>query len=152
MTRPIVLDASAAIDAMWTARPQWGLALSALQSACSSVAPSLLAHEVAHVVHVKRRREFPGTADDRAEVVAGILDGIELVDVDAAAARRIGKIAEAHGVTAYDAAYIDAAERRAGSVLVTQDARLARAAAARLGSDGCMDLDAVVALVAKGEL
>ncbi|HLE98139.1 MAG TPA: type II toxin-antitoxin system VapC family toxin [Candidatus Thermoplasmatota archaeon] len=152
MTDVLVLDASAAVDAMWRERPHWGLALAALQGSRATVAPSLLAHEIAHIVHVKRRRDFAGSTEDRSEVVAGILDGVELVEVDVTIARRVGALAEAERISGYDAAYLDVAESREGSMLLTQDGRLRAAAVGRLGPARCIDLDEAASRLARGEV
>jgi predicted nucleic acid-binding protein len=49
------------------------------------------------------------------------------VDREPVAPRRLFELGERHGISAYDAAYLELAERR-GVPLATRDARLARAA------------------------
>lgn len=84
--------------------------------------PSLLAYEVAHVLH-RRFRGMP--AAEKAEVLTALLLGIRLEEAMPEPTFAID------GLTYYDASYLEIARRR-GATLVTADKPMA-AAAKRLG-------------------
>lgn len=101
-------------------------------------APSLIAWEVANVVHAKHPDAFGETVDQRQDVVAWILRDLDLDRPHDASTRRTGQLAEEETLTAYDAAYLELAERSDG-LLVTEDRRLLEAGRSRLSLDRCLD-------------
>ena len=131
----LVLDASACIDTL--AHPRLAGRLFAEHDVC---APTLLRWEVGNVVHGRQAALF-GDAKQRKLVVATLLRPVRLLDQ----AGREGDIAEAarrHGLTFYDAAYLQLAlDEDAG--LVTQDKALRQAAAKALGEDRARSLEGV---------
>ncbi|MCR4294176.1 MAG: type II toxin-antitoxin system VapC family toxin [Elusimicrobia bacterium] len=92
--------------------------------------PALWWYEVANVVVMARRRKRLSEAQG-----ARVLELLSLfpLQVDAppgpAAASRLSQLAQAHSLSAYDAAYLELAERR-GLALATFDRDLIRAARA----------------------
>ena len=96
------------------------------------LAPALLAYEVAHVVHAKRPDAFGSSADERADLVATLLLGIELVEPTPESTRAAGALAEELKLSVYDASFLGLAASRKASLL-TEDQALARAATAKLG-------------------
>jgi len=113
-----VVDASA-LCALLFGEPQAAMVASGL-SGSALAAPALLPFEVANTCLMKRRRH-PGSGE---QLLSG-LDlfhrmPIDLVPVDVTATIRL---AEASGLTAYDASYLWLA-RRLGAELVTLDRQL----------------------------
>lgn len=102
-------------------------------------APALLAWEVGNVVHRKYAGRIGRSFEERAALVASLLAPIELLPADEAMVRRTGQLAEEHGLTFYDAAYLEAAGRREDGLLVTEDGKLLRIAARVLGKDRAFD-------------
>lgn len=98
-------------------------------------APSLVAYELANVIHHKLPGSFDETVDERTALIRQLLAPISLVAPDRESITRTGVIAESLGLTAYDAAYVELADRDVDSVLVTEDKVLARQAAALLGNE-----------------
>lgn len=119
---PLVVDASA-LAALAFGEPRAD-AMAQRLAGRALIAPSLLAYELASVC-VKKMRAHP---DLGATLVAALQDAlalsIELHAVDAAA---LPALAQARGVSAYDAAYLWLAITREAE-LVTLDERLAAAA------------------------
>lgn len=92
------------------------------------VVPSLWEAEFANVMTVLLRRRV--LARHQVAAVLARAERLDLVtDRDAAAARVLFTLAERHGISAYDAAYLELAQRR-GLPLATRDTSLARAARA----------------------
>lgn len=145
--RVVVLDASALLDGVDARRPEWGEAVRDLQARHPCLAPALLAWELGNVIHRKHPDVF-GPA--RAQLLEVLLEGVGLVEPDAASRRRCGELVAASGLTFYDAAYLDLAASEAGGVLVSQDRRLVAAARERGGAAYTLD-EAARALKA-GEL
>jgi predicted nucleic acid-binding protein len=119
---PTVVDASA-LSAVLFAEPEGDEVADRLAGG-RLMAPTLLRYELANVCW-KKLRAYPG---QRAGLLAALgrisllaLDEIEVPAVEAAT------LAEATGLTAYDAAYLWLA-RRTGGTLVTLDRELAHAA------------------------
>lgn len=92
------------------------------------VVPSLWEAEFANVMAVLLRRGVL-TRHQVAAVMAGAERLKPAIDRDAATARALFTLADRHGISAYDAAYLELAQRR-GLPLATRDANLARAARA----------------------
>jgi predicted nucleic acid-binding protein len=96
------------------------------------IAPPLWIYETANALAVAvRRRRLPEAALSEA---CDLLDALE-VDIDGRVDRALGRTLQAlglaTGLSGYDAAYLELAERRAPARLATLDDRLARVAAAR---------------------
>jgi len=91
------------------------------------VVPPLWEAEFANVMVVLLRRRV--LAPHQIAAVLGKAERLDpVVDRDVASARELFALAEQHGISAYDAAYLELAKRR-GLPLATRDAKLARAAA-----------------------
>jgi predicted nucleic acid-binding protein len=121
-----VLDASAAAAVLFR-EPGFGDVLRVLPSRGGLVAPPLLSLEVANVAREKVRRGEVGRAD--AEVLLAELDRWRVRRVDVRA-RDAWDVAWTHGLTLYDAAYLQLALARRLPI-VTLDRELRRAAGAR---------------------
>jgi predicted nucleic acid-binding protein len=96
------------------------------------IAPPLWLYETANALTVAvRRRRLPEAALAEA---CDLLAALE-VDIDGRVEPALGRTLQAIGLatelSAYDAAYLELAERRAPARLATIDTRLARVAAAR---------------------
>lgn len=96
------------------------------------IAPPLWLYETSNALVVAvRRQRLPEAAFAEARELLGAL-GVEIDGrIDATIARTIESLSLATGLSAYDAAYLELAERRAPARLATLDASLARAAASR---------------------
>lgn len=150
MPETAVLDASAVLDAA-TPGERFG-AFTLLAERFAAVAPALLAWEIASVVHGRRRESFGKTTSRRSETIELLLAGIEMLPSDEGSRARTGALAERHGLTFYDASYLELAARDEATVLVTQDRALLAAAARVLGKGRASDLDGVPRLVASLDL
>lgn len=98
----------------------------------SSIAPPLLIYEAADAltVAVRRRRLAESALAEAWELLDALaieIDGRS----DSVLTRAIQAIALESGLSAYDAAYLELAERRGCKRIATLDAALARAAASR---------------------
>ncbi|MGB3582021.1 MAG: type II toxin-antitoxin system VapC family toxin [Roseiarcus sp.] len=121
MTGVKVIDASA-LAALVFSEPEAGEVVNRLEGA-RLAAPSLLDFELANVCLTKMRRE-PGKRDAvRAAFRLGHRMKVKTVAVDHAA---VTDLAEATGLTAYDASYLWLA-RELKAELVTLDRKLAAA-------------------------
>jgi predicted nucleic acid-binding protein len=122
----LVLDASAL--ASWLMPDEVGTDLAALAEAHDSFcAPWLLWAEIRNILIVgERRGRIPAAIVEQALEAIDAL-GIELVATPSSAA--VLALCRKHGLTAYDALYLELALRR-GAVLATRDTALARAAVA----------------------
>ena len=117
-----VVDASA-IAAVLFAEPEAAPVVAMLRGA-RLLAPSLLHYELANACLIKCRR-YPEQAAAILESFA-LLDQLP-IDIEAPDWAALPALAQRHGLTAYDAAYLQLALRH-GAVLVTLDARLMGAA------------------------
>lgn len=115
-------------------------------------APSIVAFEIANTVHRKEPRRFGGSPAARAEVVQAILLGIELVEPDEERILATGLLAERFRLTVFDAAYLQLAATREGSVLVTEDVRLRTAARRLLGAARAFDAQGARVALETGKL
>jgi len=104
----------------------------ALAANADLVAPALVAWEIANVVHVKRPAAFGPDVASRHALVEALLEGVEQVPPDAALLAACAQLAAGHRLSAYDAAYLALAAAE-DAPLVTEDARLRRAAQKELG-------------------
>ena len=123
----VVIDASVAVA--WFVRSQasgYADRIARRTRHEALVVPSLWHAEFANVMTVLLRRRLLVRHE-----VASVLAGAErlglVVDSSVAPARVLHAIAEQHGISAYDATYIELAQRR-GLRLATRDAKLAGAA------------------------
>jgi len=99
--------------------------LQAMSGTLEAVAPRLLAYEVRNSVLMGVRRRRIGRADALAFIESLKLLPIRLVDP--ASYDDVFSLAERHGLTVYDAAYLDVAIRE-GLPLASLDAALSKAA------------------------
>ena len=143
----LVLDASAILDA---ARPGARFDLmSRLQERFAARAPALLAWEIGSVAHGRMSASFGRTPAMRASAVELMLAGIELVPTDEASRTRSGALAQGHGLTFYDASYVELAARDDSTCLVTQDKALLRAARREMGDERAALLDEAAQLLVR---
>ena len=126
---PFVIDAS--ITLAWSFRDQqtpYSLAVLARLEEEEAVVPAVWALEVANGVLVAERRGRVGR-EEAAGLTAAISD-LRVTPVDFSAVEafsRLLELARRHGLTVYDAAYLDVAMRQ-GLPLATEDADLREAA------------------------
>lgn len=133
MTRPrCVLDSSVALA--WVLPGERTQAVEGLLDAVAAdgaLAPGLWPLEVANVLlQAERARRLAPGERGRALAALGTLPIAIDAETPARAWGETVALAEAHGLTCYDAAYLEVAAR-AGLPLATLDRRLARAAAER---------------------
>lgn len=123
-----VLDASVALA--WCFEDSTGSmadhALTALESGSEAVVPALWRLELANVLVITERRKRLTEADTARFLT--LIDGLPIQVVpEHGSTRSMVALARAHGLTAYDATYLELA-LRTGFPLATLDARLASAA------------------------
>jgi len=128
------VDASALLATAEPGREDLAEAGEALAAHADLIAPALLSWELANVVHVKRPSAFGADVAARHALVEALLEGVEQVGPSAALLADCARLAHAHRLSAYDAAYLSLALAEE-AILVTEDARLHRAAAKELGAD-----------------
>jgi predicted nucleic acid-binding protein len=106
------------------------LAREAMRTSAGLVAPAILLFELLNSIHNGQRAGILTTTQGQIALTS-ILDlGIHVEPApDASVALRIAELAEAHGLTAYDASYLELA-MRTNSALATFDSALIRAAQA----------------------
>ena len=123
----IVIDTSVAIA--WCLRDRKGTAQAdAVMERASSetaIVPSLFWHEIRSVLVVAEQKER--IEADAAESHVERLRTLRFVTDDDQDDRRTVALARRHGLSGYDAAYLETAKRR-GAKLATLDKRLATAA------------------------
>jgi predicted nucleic acid-binding protein len=96
------------------------------------VAPPIWIYETSNaLVGAVRRRRMPEAALAQARELLEALDVEIDAGVDPTIARAIQALALATGLSAYDAAYLELAERRGAARLATLDDELERVAASR---------------------
>lgn len=125
---PFVLDASVALA--WCFEDEATPATDGLLHDLSdgtALAPSLWAFEVANAFTVAQRRERISEA--KVQLFAATLQALPIHIAPPRPIAAITALAFAHGLSAYDAAYLDLAEQ-SGLPLAALDGRLRRAAAA----------------------
>lgn len=94
------------------------------------IAPELLAYELAHLVFSK----YADRVDDiprRVKLHAALAGLAQPQRTDWEA---VGELCDEHGLTAYDAAYVELAKREEG-ILITDDREMYRVAKAVLGEE-----------------
>ncbi len=139
----IVVDASLLIEAL---DPESEIAEHAtdLRKRLASealLAPALILWEVGNYVSriaAKQKEENPAAA---GHTVAGATQDVILDVPDRHHMGRIIACAVSHGLTFYDASYLELATREPDSYLVTQDERLRKAGEKELGRDRSLDID-----------
>lgn len=102
-----------------------------LASQFSLLAPRLLAWEVGQVVHIKHRLAF-GPLASRQVIVRDLLRPFTLFD-QSGALDDVAALADRHGLTFYDAAYVEVAKSQ-GTPLLTEDGAMHGAAGRELGA------------------
>lgn len=123
-----VIDASALLDTLDTDRPALLDGLIELMAAHDCAAPALLSWEVGNVMCGRRAHVFGKTPAERAGRADELLAGILLDPPRSTARAGTAAIAQAHGLTFYDAAYVELAHRLEAEILVSHDEGLFRAA------------------------
>lgn len=146
----VVLDASALIDSVQEAHPERGEAVEDLLTRYPARAPMLLASEVGNVVQRLHAEDEVDGAANPAEVREALLAGIALDPSTREHRDSAGALAEAHGLSFYDAEYL-AVALAAGALLVTHDADLLKAARRKLPGRA-FDLDGVTRAIRDGGL
>lgn len=141
-----VVDTSALLDGAGAVEDAWMIALERLHAEFELEAPALLAWEAANVAHRRLARTFGASAEERAETLELVLEGIVLVPSDAASRAAAGKLVALHGLSFYDASFLELASRDAAALLVAHDKRLLEVARRVLGEARAMDLDGVLSL------
>lgn len=141
-----IVDASAVLDAAGIG-PRFD-AFTRLVERFDLRAPELLAYETGALVHGRLAPRFGATHARRARALEAMLDGVALHPTTPEARGRIAALASRHGLTFYDASYLELAEREEG-ILITQDKALLRAGLAALGAERASDLDGLDALLAR---
>lgn len=114
-------------------------------------APALYAWELGNVVHSKHPDRFGASPEERARLLDAMIRVVELDQPDRTAINAAARIVEDEGVTFYDAAYLELAQRTEG-FLLTEDERLLESARAVLGVDYGLDLAGALAHVQDGVL
>ncbi|GEM_PF-2995389 len=153
MSAPVfVVDTSALIDSLQADHEAWSEAFAHVQARYDVLAPLRVVYEVGNIVHRKHPEAFGKSLEDRQQVVAEILQGVTIAAWEKESVARAGEITERHGVTYYDATFLDLALATPGSVLLVQDEKLREAAAKALGKERALSLDHLAAAVKKGTL
>lgn len=123
-----VIDASALLDTINADLPECSDALLALMTDHDCVAPALISWEVGHVMCGRRAHLYGKTPAERASRADDLLAGI-LLDAPRPGSRAAtAAVAQAHGLTFYDAAYLELARRMEAAVFVSHDEALLKAA------------------------
>lgn len=139
--KALVIDASALIDLL----PRSELA-EHIHTQYDVAAPALVQWETGHVIHTAPR--VFGDLARRKKIVATLLSPLRLID-QRARSGPIADLVETHGLSFYDAAYLQLAIDEA-AVLLTEDRKLLAAATKVLGSDRAWTLDAAAEAVRAG--
>ena len=134
------MDASALLASATADRPEWAVALADLNRRGPLRAPARLASEAGNVIHRKRPAGLGADRAERGLILERLLAPVDLVPTEAGLRRHAGELAEAHGLSFYDAEYL-ALAKRDEAALVTQDGKLAKVAAKVLGARRVLDLD-----------
>lgn len=109
-------------------------------------APALIAWEIGNVIHRKRAGQW-STADQRARVARAVLSGVVHVAPGPERVDRAGRLAHAHGLSFYDAAYLELAHSDDACILLTEDRALHESARRALGDARAHDLASVEQLL-----
>lgn len=107
------------------------------------LAPHLIAHELLQFIHVNNRQANE-TLEVRQKRAQQLIGDLELASSDSS---NQGQAAERFGLTAYDAAYLELAQRLVAG-LVTEDAELHKAGVKALGAKRSLRLADLAKLVA----
>lgn len=130
--RPLVIDASALIDT--SGNPPLARHLVASYDLC---APTLIRWEIGNVVHGKAPARF-GEPEKRRRLVHILLSPVRVVD-QGTRLEAIADLVDRHGLTFYDAAYLQLAlDEDAG--LLSEDKPLLKVASKALGPGRAWDL------------
>lgn len=99
------------------------------------VAPSLVVLETGNVIHGRHRRRFGASLTERRRFHRTLLAGLALEPEPERLVETAAALAEAHGLSFYDATYLALAADLGDAVLFTQDRQLLSAARSALGED-----------------
>ena len=117
-----VLDASAALALAMPDEAAAAERVAAHLSHATATAPDLFVYEVANVLATAQRRGRLSASNARR--IAGLIDRLDVRLVRPAPVAELSSLAFTLGLSAYDAAYLELAERE-GCSLITGDERLA---------------------------
>lgn len=122
----IVLDSSAVLSVLLD--EEHGDAVEGLMAGHTTLcAPALLAYEVTNILSLHRRRTGDGALSDGALTQFSEWPWVFEAHCTLASLQAVARLCASHGLTAYDASYLELAQRRA-CPLVTFDQPLRRAA------------------------
>lgn len=107
--------------------------LNRLKDARALSAPALLALEVGNFLHGPHRRAAGETRDDRLASGQALLEGTLLEPFSIESMRAVAALAEDHGLSFYDATYLEHAARSPQFGLLTDDGPLIKGARSALG-------------------
>lgn len=138
----VVVDASLLVEAL---DPESEIAEDATDlrkrlASESVTAPALILWEIGNYVSriaAKQNEENPAAA---GHTLAGTTQDVVLDVPDGHHVGRVIALAVSHGLTFYDASYLELATREPDSYLVTQDERLRKAGEVELGRDRSLDI------------
>jgi predicted nucleic acid-binding protein len=129
------------VDTVQVGNESWSHAFAHVQGKYDVIAPLRVVYEVGNIVHRKHPDVFGKSLEDRQQVVAEILQGVKIAAWEKESIARVGAITETHGVTYYDATFLDLALTTQNGVLVVQDGKLHEVATKALGKDRVFNLD-----------
>lgn len=147
-----IVDTSALIDTIQVGNDEWGKAFAHAQSKYDVLAPLRVVYEVGNIVHRKHPTVFGKDLAERQLVVREILQGVRIAPFEPASIERAGEITEKHGVTYYDATFLDLAIQTKDSILLAQDDKLLDAGKKALSKDRALNLDEFTEKVGKKKL
>ncbi|HEX9815566.1 MAG TPA: type II toxin-antitoxin system VapC family toxin [Candidatus Thermoplasmatota archaeon] len=104
-------------------------------------APALILWEIGNYVARMVAQTVNEDAANAGLATAGFVEDIVLDIPDARKTGRIIELAVRHGLTFYDASYLELATREPDSYLISQDGRLRRAGEKELGKPRSLDLE-----------
>lgn len=135
------MDASALLDSLDADKPEWIDGYGRLATEHELVAPSLLSYEVGNVIFGRRAKHYGRSAAERIDRFETLLLGVELHEPTTGSRASSADIAQRHGLTFYDASYLDLAAGISESLIVSHDAVLIAAARKALGPSRAKALD-----------
>ena len=140
----VILDASVLIEGLDHASPSAPKAIELRQSLAKQdlQAPALVVWETGNFVARWVTKSTTETAEDGSIALAGLTRfmAMEIPSIEAAA--RIIRLTQDHGLTFYDANYLELAQRDPSAILISNDGRLRDAAYKTLGKERVYDLAA----------
>lgn len=146
-----VVDASALLRALDPDGETARRALVALATERQLCAPMLVVWQMGSVVHRKHPARYGATHEDRQESLSAALSAVGLIHPDDDAIRKTGDLAETHGMSFYDAAYLELALRDGSSILLTVYKELRMIGRRALGADRSLDVDEAARLEGRND-